>query len=196
MHQHVFLYIYLVYLLRTNPRIFSLFTFSGQVVRYFYIVVVLQAPSISSKGHGEDMEADTAVADSSLDTSRIMFDLDQQFNQGFSQEQVEEMNQQLNQTRSQRVRAAMFPETLEEGIQIPSTQIHPDQPTAVQRLAEPSQMLKHAVVNLINYQVRTTYAIPRSFQWLLYKYCSHSFIASTFRYKQFYHRHFYQFYNF
>ena len=65
---------------------------------------------------------------------------------------VSEMNQQLNQTRSQRVRAAMFPETLEEGIQIPSTQIHPDQPTAVQRLAEPSQMLKHAVVNLINYQ--------------------------------------------
>ncbi len=62
------------------------------------------------------------------------------------------MNTQLSQTRSQRVRAAMFPETLEEGIQIPSTQIHPDQPTAVQRLAEPSQMLKHAVVNLINYQ--------------------------------------------
>lgn len=65
------------------------------------------------------------------------------------------MNQQLNQTRSQRVRAAMFPETLEEGFQIPSTQIHPGQSTAVQRLAEPSQMLKHAVVNLINYQVTT-----------------------------------------
>ena len=63
------------------------------------------------------------------------------------------MNQQLNQTRSHRVREAMFPETLEEGIQIPSTQMHPDQPTAVQRLSEPSQMLKHAVVNLINYQV-------------------------------------------
>lgn len=63
------------------------------------------------------------------------------------------MNTQLNQTRSQRVRAAMFPETLEEGFQIPSTQIRPDQSTAVQRLAEPSQMLKHAVVNLINYQV-------------------------------------------
>ncbi len=63
-----------------------------------------------------------------------------------------EMNQQLNQTRSQRVRAAMFPETLEEGIEIPSTQLDPAQPTAVQRLAEPSQMLKHAVVNLINYQ--------------------------------------------
>ena len=63
-----------------------------------------------------------------------------------------DMNQQLNQTRSQRVRAAMFPETLEEGIEIPSTQLDPTQPTAVQRLAEPSQMLKHAVVNLINYQ--------------------------------------------
>lgn len=64
------------------------------------------------------------------------------------------MNQQLTQTRSQRVRAAMFPETLDEGLEIPSTQYDPAQPTAVQRLAEPSQMLKHAVVNLINYQVR------------------------------------------
>lgn len=64
-----------------------------------------------------------------------------------------EMNQQLSQTRSQRVRAAMFPETLEEGIEIPSTQFDQGQPTAVQRLSEPSQMLKHAVVNLINYQV-------------------------------------------
>lgn len=63
------------------------------------------------------------------------------------------MNNQLSQTRSQRVRAAMFPETLEEGIEIPSTQFDQGQATAVQRLAEPSQMLKHAVVNLINYQV-------------------------------------------
>lgn len=65
---------------------------------------------------------------------------------------LSEMNQQLSHTRSQRVRAAMFPETLEEGVEIPSTQFDPAQPTAVQRLAEPSQMLKHAVVNLINYQ--------------------------------------------
>jgi len=71
---------------------------------------------------------------------------------GYSKKDVDDMNQQLNQTRSQRVRAAMFPETLEEGIEIPSTQLDPTQPTAVQRLAEPSQMLKHAVVNLINYQ--------------------------------------------
>lgn len=37
-------------------------------------------------------------------------------------------------------------------MEILSTQLDPTQPTAVQRLAEPSQMLKHAVVNLINYQ--------------------------------------------
>lgn len=66
--------------------------------------------------------------------------------------QMDDMNQQLNQTRSQRVRAAMFPETLDEGMEIPSTQFDPGQATSVQRLAEPSQMLKHAVVNLINYQ--------------------------------------------
>lgn len=117
-----------------------------------------QAPSVSSK-HNPDMDDDMDTTQqqqpqSQPDTAQLMggFDFDPGFNQGFTQEQVDEMNQQLNQTRSQRVRAAMFPETLEEGIQIPSTQIHPDQPTAVQRLAEPSQMLKHAVVNLINYQ--------------------------------------------
>ncbi|CAH1156247.1 unnamed protein product [Phaedon cochleariae] len=80
-----------------------------------------------------------------------LFDLDQGY-QGFTPDQVDEMNNQLNQTRSQRVRAAMFPETLEEGIEIPSTQFDPGHQTAVQRLSEPSQMLKHAVVNLINYQ--------------------------------------------
>ena len=39
------------------------------------------------------------------------------------------------------MRAAMFPETMDEGMEIPSTQIE-GQPTAVQRLSEPSQMLK------------------------------------------------------
>lgn len=64
------------------------------------------------------------------------------------------MNQHLSQTQPQRVRAAMFPESMEEGgLAIPSAKLHPDQVTAVQRLAEPSQTLKHAVVNLINYQV-------------------------------------------
>merc|ERR1719319_903877 len=103
-----------------------------------------QAHSLS--GHDMEDEMDTGE-------NQVIFDMDQGFPQsGYTQEQVDEMNQQLNQTRSQRVRAAMFPETLDEGLEIPSTQLDPAQPTAVQRLAEPSQMLKHAVVNLINYQ--------------------------------------------
>ena len=102
-----------------------------------------QAHSLS--GHDAE-EMDTGGGE------QVMFDMDQGFPSAYTQEQVDEMNQQLNQTRSQRVRAAMFPETLEEGLEIPSTQLDPAQPTAVQRLSEPSQMLKHAVVNLINYQ--------------------------------------------
>ncbi|MEQ2250759.1 hypothetical protein ILYODFUR_004141 [Ilyodon furcidens] len=54
--------------------------------------------------------------------------------------------------RAQRVRAAMFPESLEEGTTILSTQTDQSQMTNVQRLAEPSQMLKTAIVHLINYQ--------------------------------------------
>ncbi|XP_065207079.1 armadillo segment polarity protein-like [Planococcus citri] len=100
--------------------------------------MVTQTPSIM--GNDEDMERGE------------LFDLDQNFQPGFTQEQVDEMNQQLSHTRSQRIRAAMFPETLDEGIEIPSTQFNQGQPTAVQRLSEPSQMLKVAVVNLINYQ--------------------------------------------
>ncbi|KAM3622958.1 uncharacterized protein V6R79_005386 [Siganus canaliculatus] len=55
-------------------------------------------------------------------------------------------------TRHQRVRAAMFPETMEAGTTILSTQTDASQMTNVQRLAEPSQLLKNAIVQLINYQ--------------------------------------------
>lgn len=55
-------------------------------------------------------------------------------------------------TRAQRVRAAMFPETLEGGADILSVQTEPSQMTNVQRLAEPSQQLKTAIIHLINYQ--------------------------------------------
>lgn len=101
---------------------------------------VTQVPSLNGR---EDEE---------MDGEQLMFDLDQGFSQNITQDQIDDMNQQLSQTRSQRIRAAMFPETLDEGTEIPSTQFDPQQQTAVQRLAEPSQMLKHAVVNLINYQ--------------------------------------------
>ncbi|CAC5365979.1 CTNNB1 [Mytilus coruscus] len=112
------------------------------------------APSISSKGGHHEPEDMNEQGGDNMDTTRMMLDWAEQnySNPQYTQDQVDEVNQQLNQTRSQRVRAAMFPETMEEGMPIPSTQMHPDQPTAVQRLAEPSQMLKHAVVNLINYQ--------------------------------------------
>uniref|UniRef100_A0A4W6C502 Junction plakoglobin a n=1 Tax=Lates calcarifer TaxID=8187 RepID=A0A4W6C502_LATCA len=63
-----------------------------------------------------------------------------------------ELDSQYTMTRAQRVRAAMFPETLEEGTTILSTQTDPSQMTNVQRLAEPSQMLKTAIIHLINYQ--------------------------------------------
>lgn len=55
-------------------------------------------------------------------------------------------------TRAQRVRQAMFPETMVEGTTILSTQMDPSQQTNVQKLAEPSQMLKTAIIHLINYQ--------------------------------------------
>uniref|UniRef100_A0A8C6TMA1 Junction plakoglobin a n=1 Tax=Neogobius melanostomus TaxID=47308 RepID=A0A8C6TMA1_9GOBI len=63
-----------------------------------------------------------------------------------------EIDSQYALTRTQRIRAAMFPETLEEGTTILSTQTDPSQMTNVQRLAEPSQMLKTAIIHLINYQ--------------------------------------------
>lgn len=58
---------------------------------------------------------------------------------------------QYHMTRTQRVKAAMFPEMV-EGKSILSTQIDPSQQTNVQKLAEPSQQLKAAIVHLINYQ--------------------------------------------
>jgi len=87
--------------------------------------------------------------------SHHSFQQQQQFEweQNFSGENMDTaMNDQFNTTRSHRVRAAMFPETMNQGMDIPQTQMDPSNPTAVQRLAEPSQMLKNAVVDLINYQ--------------------------------------------
>lgn len=46
----------------------------------------------------------------------------------------------------------MFPETLTTGSEILMTQVDQSQMTNVQRLAEPSQQLKTAIIHLINYQ--------------------------------------------
>uniref|UniRef100_UPI00358E04CD catenin beta-1-like isoform X2 n=1 Tax=Myxine glutinosa TaxID=7769 RepID=UPI00358E04CD len=99
------------------------------------------APSLSGKGNPDD------------DDGRVAFEWEQSFGQNFNQDPVAaDMESHFASTRAQRIRAAMFPETLEEGMQIPPAQFEASQPTNVQRLAEPSQMLKEAVVNLINYQ--------------------------------------------
>ncbi|KAA0710279.1 Catenin beta-1 [Triplophysa tibetana] len=100
------------------------------------------APSLSGKGNPEEEDLD----------NQVLFEWEQGFSQPFTPEHVPDMDGQYAMTRAQRVRAAMFPETLDESMQITSTQFDSAHPTNVQRLAEPSQMLKHAVVNLINYQ--------------------------------------------
>uniref|UniRef100_A0A8C5C2S5 Junction plakoglobin b n=1 Tax=Gadus morhua TaxID=8049 RepID=A0A8C5C2S5_GADMO len=63
-----------------------------------------------------------------------------------------DLDLQYSLTRAQRVRAAMFPETLVEGEAAMPVQSDPAQQSNVQRLAEPSQLLKTAIVHLINYQ--------------------------------------------
>ncbi|MGH0171450.1 UNVERIFIED_CONTAM: hypothetical protein FKN15_061445 [Acipenser sinensis] len=62
------------------------------------------------------------------------------------------MESQFAMTHGQRVQAAMFPDTMMEGTQILSTQVDLGQQTNIQKLSEPSQMLKMAIVHLINYQ--------------------------------------------
>ena len=47
----------------------------------------------------------------------------------------------------------MFPETIREGEEVPSTQMLPSHPTNLQRLAQPAQILKAAISGLATYQV-------------------------------------------
>jgi len=56
----------------------------------------------------------------------------------------------INSTRAQRIRAAIFPEKIEIGF--PSSQFVNERTTAVQKLSEPSQLLKNAVNDIINYK--------------------------------------------
>lgn len=79
-----------------------------------------------------------------------------------------EMKRQLNVTRAGRVRAAMFPESIEDDDEMLSTQFDSNL-TIVQRLAEPAQMLRHAIANLCNYRddaVLAHKALPELMQLL------------------------------
>lgn len=93
-------------------------------------------PSLNGKGDAEDWKQGGYTVTTTTYTTN----------------QMPEMEEQLASTRGQRVRAAMFPETLESGVRILSTQADPGQETNVQKLSESSQMLKAAIVQLINYQ--------------------------------------------
>ncbi|KRZ67776.1 Armadillo segment polarity protein [Trichinella papuae] len=71
---------------------------------------------------------------------------------GYTREQIDGINAEYEATRSQRIRVTMFPETIEDPKDLSTSQYDfGPMTTNVQRLAEPSQMLKTAVVNIINY---------------------------------------------
>ncbi|XP_039264022.2 catenin beta-1-like [Styela clava] len=93
----------------------------------------------------------TGTVDDYTDTEQVL----REWQRELTMEEANQLSDQFARTRADRVRDVLFPETsMDDGSmqQIPSTQFDPNNPTAVQRLAEPSQMLKHAVVNIINYQ--------------------------------------------
>uniref|UniRef100_A0A803VDV9 Junction plakoglobin n=1 Tax=Ficedula albicollis TaxID=59894 RepID=A0A803VDV9_FICAL len=106
-----------------------------------------QVPSVSSKCLGDDDEVYGKQYTIKKTTTTSYC---QGGNQGQSHAQAD-MEAQLAMTRAQRVRAAMYPETVEDRSLLITTQLEGQQ-TNVQRLAEPSQMLKSAIVHLINYQ--------------------------------------------
>jgi len=70
----------------------------------------------------------------------------------YTKEEVAVLEEHYVSTRSERLRQAMYPETMVGGENMaPSTQFD-NQQTAVQKLTQPSRTLKEAVVNLINFQ--------------------------------------------
>uniref|UniRef100_A0A8C5SX33 Junction plakoglobin n=1 Tax=Laticauda laticaudata TaxID=8630 RepID=A0A8C5SX33_LATLA len=103
-----------------------------------------QVPSVSSKGL---MDEDDLYGKQYTIKKTTTYS---QPGSGQAQTQAE-LESQLAMTRAQRIRAAMYPETAEDHTLLLTTQVEGQQ-TNVQRLAEPSQMLKSAIVHLINYQ--------------------------------------------
>ena len=59
---------------------------------------------------------------------------------------ISDINAKLTLSRANRVRAALFPETLADPDGVPFVQSDPGRPPAIQLLAEPSQQLKDAIV--------------------------------------------------
>ena len=63
---------------------------------------------------------------------------------------VASANEQIVQGRADRIRMTMFPE---DNMEVPSTQMMHNQPTNLQRLSQPAQILKVIVSGLATYQV-------------------------------------------
>lgn len=99
----------------------------------------IQTAASSIKGYDDD---DVASHHS------FQFDWDQNF-QG--QPMDGSMNDQFNGSRSQRVRQPMFPDAIEEGLDLPQSHLDQVGPGSVGSMGEGPQMLKGAVVDLINY---------------------------------------------
>uniref|UniRef100_F7AEC5 Beta-catenin n=1 Tax=Ciona intestinalis TaxID=7719 RepID=F7AEC5_CIOIN len=98
------------------------------------------SPSISGASHHDG---------NFPDTNQVLGEWQREF----TMEEANQIHDQFVRTRADRVRDVLFPETMmEESGPVPSTQYESNTATSVQRLAEPSQQLKKAVVNLINYQ--------------------------------------------
>lgn len=73
----------------------------------------------------------------------------------FPEQQARATNDHMLQSRPDRIRMTMFPETIQEGDEIPSTQMMSNQQTNLQRLAQPAQILKSALSSLATYQSST-----------------------------------------
>lgn len=68
------------------------------------------------------------------------------------------------QGRPDRIRMTMFPE---DGMDVPSTQMMRNQPTNLQRLSQPVQILKAIVSGLATYQVRNVIEAGPCIVWFL-----------------------------
>ncbi|XP_050437579.1 armadillo segment polarity protein-like [Adelges cooleyi] len=110
-------------------------------------------PDSGIQSGGSTQTHSITTKEDDMERDRLLFDLDQGFPQTFPHEQVDGMNQHLNQNCN---------DNLEDDVEMPA-QFNVNSAANVQNMTGPSQMLKYAVVNLINYQDNAelaTWAIP------------------------------------
>lgn len=67
---------------------------------------------------------------------------------------VASATEQIVQSHPDRIRMTMFPD---DGMEVPSTQMIQNQQTNLQRLAQPTQILKATISSLANYQVHSCF---------------------------------------